>query len=313
VVYARCIRLFEVHLLAGQEKSVLTYDVGGSHVSAAVFDHSTGRLGSYASARYPTEQSTEAFLQVLFSLADEATADHAPILGASLAMPGPFDYIAGISWMKHKLTYLYGFDLRNALAKHFGLDAAKVRFLNDAAAFAWGEVGGGAARDVERAVGITLGTGIGSGFAIDGKVVTEGPGVPPGGEIWNLPYKDATVEDRLSTRAIQNRYREQTGLDREVSVIAASAPTDPVATEVFAEFGLHLGETFREILSPFAPQVVVLGGGISRSSQLFLPAAYQGLAGMQLELRPSILKDQAPLVGAGVSWFSADQSATAAS
>ena len=40
------------------------------------------------------------------------------LLGASLAMPGPFDYAAGVSWMQHKLPYLYGFDLRGALARH---------------------------------------------------------------------------------------------------------------------------------------------------------------------------------------------------
>jgi glucokinase len=306
VVYPCFIRLFEVHLSNGQENCVLAYDVGGSHVSAAVFDHASGQLGKFASELYPTEQSTEAFLQVLTSLAAAVTTEQPKIVGASLAMPGPFDYAAGISWMKHKLTYLYGVDLRAPLAQHFGLEPNKVRFLNDAAAFVWGEVGEGAARGVPRAVGITLGTGIGSGFAVDGKVVKEGPGVPPGGEIWNLPYNGGTVEDRLSSRAIQASYNARTGIERQVGAIAASAPSDAVAAEVFSEFGLHLGETLRAVLSAFAPQVVVLGGGISRSTQLFLPAAYKGLADTQFELRPSALGDKAPLVGAGVAWFSAE-------
>jgi glucokinase len=292
-----------------QGNSVLVYDVGGSHVSAAVFNHGSGRLGSFASAHYPAEQSAEAFLRMLFSLAAEASADHSGIVGASLAMPGPFDYAAGVSWMKHKLPYLYGFDLRHALAEHFGWNLPQVRFLNDAAAFAWGEVGAGAALGVQRAVGITLGTGIGSGFAVNGEVVTEGPGVPPGGEIWNLPYEGGILEDRLSSRAIQKSYKERTGQERDAGAIAAASPDDPAAAAAFSEFGLHLGRAVREILTPFAPQVVVLGGGIARSAQLFLPAAQEGLAGMQVELRTSVLKDQAPLVGAGVAWFSAVRSA----
>lgn len=295
----------------GLENYVLVYDVGGSHVSAAVFDRLSGRLGNFASARYPKEQSIDAFLHVLFSLAAEVTAEQMGFVGASLAMPGPFDYSAGVSWMKHKLSYLYGFDLRCALAEHLGLDTAKVRFLNDAAAFVWGEVGAGAARGADRAVGITLGTGIGSGFALHGRVVTEGKGVPRGGEIWNLPYDGGIVEDRLSGRAIQSSYRERTGQDREVSAIASAAADDPAAAEVFSEFGAHIGRVSREILSSFNPQVVVIGGGIAHSAQLFLPAAREGLAAMQIELRTSALMDQAPLVGAGVAWFDAVTSTAA--
>ena len=71
-------------------------------------------------------------------------------------MPGPFDYAAGVSWMQHKLAYLYGFDLRGALARQLGTAPDKVRFLNDAAAYLMGEMTGGAARSVDRVVGITL-------------------------------------------------------------------------------------------------------------------------------------------------------------
>jgi glucokinase len=67
-----------------------------------------------------------------------------------------------------------------SLAERFGWQPGQVRFLLDSAAFLLGEIGAGEARGVERAVGITLGTGIGSAFAVDGQIVTEGPGVPPG-------------------------------------------------------------------------------------------------------------------------------------
>jgi len=158
---------------------------------------------------------------------------------------------------------------------------------------------------VERVVCITLGTGIGSGFAVDGRVVTSGPGVPPGGEIWDYPYRGGILEDTLSTRAMQASYQSRTGNLREVAEIAASVPSDKDAREVFTEFGHELGQAFRTILATFAPQVVVLGGGISRSSHLFLPAAEQELQGIKMELCISELMDNAPLVGAGVAWFSA--------
>jgi glucokinase len=204
--------------------------------------------------------------------------------------------------MKHKLAYLYGFDLRRALAEHFGWPPSRVRFLNDAAAFLAGEIAAGAARGVRRVVGITLGTGVGSAFAVDGHVAREGIGVPAGGEIWNVPYQGGIVEDQISTRAIQKSYRELTGQEREVAAIAASAGQDPSAAEVFSAFGRNLGVALRDVLAPFAPEAVVLGGGIARSAQLFLPAA-QGEVGTSAQLRISSLGDHAPLVGAGAAWF----------
>jgi hypothetical protein len=119
----------------------------------------------------------------------DASAGLGPVEGASLAFPGPFEYENGISRMTHKLPYLFGVDLRQALAARFVWQPAQVRFLKDASAFLLGEIGAGAAKGVSRAVGITLGTGIGAAFAVDGRVVTEGKGVPPGGEIWDLPYQ----------------------------------------------------------------------------------------------------------------------------
>jgi glucokinase len=222
-------------------------------------------------------------------------------------MPGPFDYETGVSWMKHKLPYLYGVDLRGAFAERRGWAPDQVRFLNDAAAYLLGEVRAGAAREIDRAVVITLGTGIGSGFAVHGEVVRGGVGVPPGGEIWNLPYAGGIIEDQVSTRALQKSYRQRTGKDAEVSAIAASAASNPVAAAVFSEFGSHLGQALRFVLAKFAPQVVVLGGGISRSAQLFVPAAQQELEGLGIELRIAQLMDHAPLTGAGAAWFAANK------
>jgi glucokinase len=220
-----------------------------------------------------------------------------------LAIPGPFDFKNGVSRMRHKLPYLYGVDLRQLLAVRFGWKPSNVRFLLDSAAFLLGEVAAGAAHGVSRAVGITLGTGIGSAFAVDGRLVTEGPGVPPGGEIWNLAYNGGIVEDFVSTRAIQKSYQHRTGMIAEVAEIATKAVDDPDATAVFTEFGRHFGVALQMIFSEFAPQVVVLGGGISRSAHLFLPAAQEQLKNPNLRLLPSALKDDAPLVGAAVAWF----------
>jgi glucokinase len=294
----------EVRVPSSEERSVLVYDVGGSHVSVAVCHAGDYRLGTVATAPHPAEATSEAFVGLLHALGTQANLGAETILGAGIAMPGPFDYAAGISQMKHKLPYLFGVDLRAALSARFGWRPEQIRFLNDAAAYLLGEVGAGAARGFSRAVAITLGTGIGCAFAVDGRVATEGKGVPPGGEIWNLPYEGKTVEDYLSTRALQQSYRERTGKDSEVSAIAAAATAgDAISGEVFTAFGRTLGRALRHLLTEFEPQVVVLGGGIARSSQLFLPAAMRELDGVHMNLRITELAERAPLAGAGLAWF----------
>ena len=295
--------------MAGPESQVLVYDVGGSHISAAVFDREHCTVQGVVTQGYPAEQSIETFLNVLQSLATRAAQGQADIAGVSIAMPGPFDYEHGVSWMQHKLPYLYGFDLRRALAARLGKVDAQVRFLNDGAAYLLGEISAGAAQGVSRAVAITLGTGVGSAFAVDGQVIREGTGVPPGGEIWNLPYEGGILEDQISTRAIRQSYQSRTGEDRDVAAIAASAAQDAVAAEVFTDFGRTMGAALRTVLAAFGPQVIVLGGGISRSAQLFLPAAQAELDALSVELRVSSLGEIAPLVGAGAAWFQAEGSA----
>jgi glucokinase len=289
-------------MIARMDMPVLVYDVGGSHVSAALCRRDFS-LGPVSRASYPPDLTADGFFQLLHSLGRQASGDAGALAGAELAMPAPFDYEAGISRMKHKLRYLYGVDLRGALAARFGWQPEQVRFVHDAAAFLLGELACGAARGVSRAVGITLGTGIGSGFSLDGGLLTEGFGVPPGGEIWNLPFAGGILEDSLSSSAIQRDYERRTGLKRDVTSLAAAAPVDAAARDTFIDFGAHLGQGLRATLSDFAPDVVVLGGGISNAAPLFLPSAQREVEGLRFRLQVSSMLDRGALVGAGAAWF----------
>lgn len=282
---------------------VIAYDVGGGHVSAALCRRNMPAPESVVSAKYPHKIGAETFFPLLHSLGTQAAGDVHSVGGAQLGVPAPFDYDIGISRMTHKLPFLDGIDLRRALAARFGWKPEQVRFLRDAAAFLLGEMVAGAARGSERAVGITLGTGIGAAFSLFGRVITCGAGVPPGGEIWDLPFGGGIVEDFLSARAIQGEYRRRTGSDREVIVLAAAADDDPAARETFLDFGRILGRTLRTLLADFSPDVVVLGGGISHAARLFLPSAQRELEGLAIRLEVSAMADSAALVGAAAAWY----------
>jgi glucokinase len=329
-------------------RTILVYDVGGSHISAALCAEHDYSLHGITSAPLPSAPegshghfSAASFGRLIHALAESAsnTANipFESVAGASLAMPGPFDYANGISQMKHKLVGLYGVNLKSALAARFHWQPDQVRFVNDAAAFLLGEMGAGAAKGYDRAIGITLGTGIGCAFGVSdpagSRVLTEGQGVPPGGEIWNLPYNGATVEDFVSTRYLRAQYQSLTGLEAEVAIIADAAkgdqpsppcpddlppltpvpgaPEDPYlahcrARRAFENFGRHLGLALNQHAAAFHPDVIVLGGGISRASALFLPSTRKALApGFAPRIAISTLMDHAPLAGAGVHWFTA--------
>lgn len=281
---------------------LLSIDVGGSHVSAALCALVPLSVIQLTNAPLAGISSFEGFVDLLYLLSREVAGSPRRLGGASLAVPGPFDCIAGVSLMKHKLAWLYGKDLRGALAARFGWAPAQLRFLNDASAFLLGELNAGNARGADRAVGLTLGTGIGSAFACDGHCVTAGPGVPPGGEIWDYPYRGATVEDLISTRALKADYLARTGKDLEVKEIAQAAPADPDARQVFEKLGCDLGHVIRDVIDPFHPDAVVVGGGIARSAPLFLPIAQRQLDNFDVHLVPSLLFDQAQLVGAAAYW-----------
>src|ERR1039457_2655218 len=119
----RTLSFMEARMTAATEnigKSVLVYDVGGSHVSAAVCLQNGYQLGPVVSALHPAQQTSDALIQLLYALGIEAGADTARVAGAELAMPGPFDFAAGVSQMRHKLPYLFGLDLRQKLSQRFG-------------------------------------------------------------------------------------------------------------------------------------------------------------------------------------------------
>jgi glucokinase len=288
-----------------RDTRVLTFDVGGSHISAALCLGDNLNLGPIASAQYGDVTTSDGFVGLLYDLAMKAAGGEVAGIGATLAFPGPFDYDAGISLMRHKLAYLYQVDLRSAFAQRLGCNPAQVHFLNDADAYLLGEIGAGAAKGFARAVGLTLGTGIGSAFAVDGRLTTTGPGVPKDGEIWNVPFENGIVEDFVSTRAIAGEYGRRTGKTISVAEIAEAVSSDSDAREVFAEFGLHLGQVIGSLLADFRADVVVLGGGISRSADLFLPITRDEISDRRLRIRISELLDRAPLVGCAVATYAA--------
>jgi glucokinase len=285
-------------------------EIGGTHASAARVELAGGSIAPQSRIRVslPADGGRSELLAAISRAASSIAGPEVSRLG--VAVPGPFDYGTGVSKVAHKLQGLYGVDLRSELCGAVRLtDPAAVRFLNDADAFLLGEWWAGAARRHARAVGVTLGTGLGSAFLEDGRIVRSGRGVPPDGALYELPFRRAPVEETISSRGVLVRYsaRPEEPISVEEVAIRANAG-ERSARQVFEQLGQALGEFLTPWLRAFEPSCLVVGGSIARSWELFETALRAALEPIErLETVTAAQKlDDAPLLGA--AWYVASGS-----
>lgn len=141
---------------------------------------------------------------------------------------------------------------------------------NDVNCFVLGEKYFGDGLPYDDFVGITLGTGVGAGIIIDGKLYR---GANTGaGEVGALPYLDSDYEHYCSSMFLR-RCGTQTG----EQLTAKAASGDLVALDIWWQLGFHLGKLLQALLFTYDPQAVVIGGGITAAASYFEVAMRQSL------------------------------------
>ncbi|MFF1380579.1 ROK family protein [Streptomyces sp. NPDC058308] len=275
-------------------------ELGGTHVTAALANPATATVTRRVRRRVHARSSAEHVLGALVRCAGELDAPAGQVWG--VAVPGPFDYDKGIARFEGvgKFDDLYGIDVRAVLLDGVWPRPADTVFLNDAHAFLLGEWRAGAARGHHRSVGITLGTGVGSAFLIDGDAQHRGPGVPSQGRIDLVQANGRPLEDTVSRRAILARYGgEHAARGLDVSEVADRARAgERYARHVLDEAFTTLGAVLAPHLRAFDATVLVVGGAMADSWDLLRPALRAGLGDTPVTLRPAGLGGNAALVGA---------------
>jgi glucokinase len=278
--------------LAGR---VVALDVGGTHVSAATVDLASGVVVPASRVRADLVSASDR-QELLTRIGDTASAARSEgVEAACVAVPGPFDYARGICLVEHKLESLYGVDLRTELAAVLRLRPEDVRFLNDAEAFLLGEWWRGAAQGHDRAIGITIGSGLGSAFLEGGLIVRRGSRVPPDGALYRLLFRDAPVEARISGGAVRTRYGDERVEVEEIARRARDGERE--AREAFAVLSTDLADFVRPWVRAFSPTCLVVGGSIARSWDL-LQGGIESLQADVAFVAPAEYIDDAPLLGA---------------
>ncbi len=272
-------------------------EVGGTHVSAALVSPDGWTVSG--AVRFPLDADARAGDLVAAFVSAARSAGAPAGVGWGVAMPDPFDYARGVALFDAavgKFGALHGVDVGTALRSALGADVA---FLNDADAFALGEWTAGVGRGASRLVGLTLGTGVGSGWVVDGRVVD--PGVPRDGRIHHLSVDGVPLEDVMSRRAIRRAFREAGGdASADVREIAALARAgDERAAAVLQHaFGV-LGRVVGGAVAGFAADALVVGGSMAASWDLFDPWVRAG-AGELPPVRISSDAERSGFVGAAV-------------
>jgi len=244
-------------------------EIGGTHVSAALVSLDKRAIDPASVERYALEPdgTRDELVRSIVTAARPLSRPDVTCWG--IATPGPFDYARGVSLIRGvaKLDALYGTDLRAELSAALGVQPTDVSFINDASAFLIGEWWAGKADGDGRSIGVTLGTGLGSAFMSRGQIVESGPDVPPEGRLDLLPFRGAPVEETLSSRGLRAAYGED-GAD-VVEIARRARAGDAGARGVLHRFGSDLGEFLVPWVERFAPTVVVVGGSIARSWDLW--------------------------------------------
>ncbi|HNS66064.1 MAG TPA: ROK family protein [Mesotoga infera] len=180
---------------------IIALDIGGTTVKSVLCDFE-GRLLSnidYTPIDSRGSRSTilNVFSKIVIDLLAKADEMGSQPSGLVLAFPGPFDYERGICLIKGvgKYEALYGIDIKSFFRDEVLANRIPVFFDADSWAFTRGQCLEGAARGAKRVIGLTIGTGLGSAFVEDGRIIENERGVPPYGWIGFLPCGKGILDE----------------------------------------------------------------------------------------------------------------------
>ena len=273
-------------------------DIGGTHVTVCLVDIASGHLLKETYSRISIDPSMDkkAVIQTWASVIKESFDKAQLDVGkVGIAMPGPFDYEKGISYIKglHKYESLYGENVKDLLGAALQIAPSQVRMINDASAYLLGEMNCGAGAGLKNLVGITLGTGLGSAAYYNNQLEE--------GDLYCTDFGGGKAEDFISARWLLKNYEAQTGEKLHgVKELAIRVDNDDAAKELFKTFGQNLGKVLVQRYRIQSPEMIIVGGNISKAWDVFMPEVNQtiGLLGNSFNIRPAQLGEDAALIGA---------------
>ena len=309
-------------------------DLGGTNLRIAAVD-SNGAILDSVDTLTEVSQGREATVTRLTDtvkfISHKFSNTH-KLLGVGVGLPGIIDLESGTLRSAANLPGWDDYPAREDLEARLG---AKVILENDANCAALGEKWLGAGREVDDLCMITLGTGVGGGFVVNGKpwhgvmgmagelghmtVIADGAACPCGNHGCLEQYASAGAIHRMASEAADGRSRclaEARLADPELtarSVHSCANAGDAAAIEIFQTVGKALGIALANLINAFNLSTYIIGGGVAKAWDQFSPAMFHELHQRSIVFRageqekrghrstmvtPAVLQDRAGLLGA---------------
>jgi predicted NBD/HSP70 family sugar kinase len=251
-------------------------DLGGTKIEGAILK-STALDRPICRVRVPTESEKgyphirKQIGRLVKRLAAESGLDLPSKIG--MGTPGVIDPHSGA--LKNSNTQcLNGRKLRDDLEADLGLAVVTA---NDANCFALAEAALGCAKGFPTVFGVILGTGVGGGIVVDGKVLNGCHGIAgewgqlildPNGPVSNYGTR-GTVEAFIAGPGLEKFYAEQSGKKRKLKEIVARVETDPHAKATLNRLTTRFAQAIGMIIDVLDPHAIVLGGGVGNIDALY--------------------------------------------
>ncbi len=264
-------------------------DIGGTTVKMGLFNEEGCNLDKWEIPTVTDNGGALILPDVARSLQakmEESNISKERIVGIGVGAPGAVDENGTLVTGAVNLGW-GSFNIPEVLGAYINIP---VKAVNDANAAAFGEMWQGGARGYESIVAVTLGTGVGGGIIINGKLLTGNRGA--GGEIGHMHADDDETEScNCGKKGCLEQYASATGIarlakrrlaeDEKPSVLRGghiSAKTvfdavkagDEVAVEIAEQFGDYLGKGLAQVASVVDPEAFVIGGGVSKAGEILL-------------------------------------------
>ncbi|MEA4980254.1 MAG: ROK family protein [Petrimonas sp.] len=229
-------------------KNVIGVTFGGKDLHVARIEN--GAIAKYTHKEINNRESEEAILnEIILTI---KTVYNDTVFGIGVGMPSLVDVKEGIVYKPTNIPSWNKVHLKDILEENFKIPT----FVNnDANCFALGEKYFGVAKDYDNIAGLTIGTGMGVGIIIDGKLYS---GRNAGaGEFCSIPYRDHDYEYYCSTKYFEEKY----GIINSV-LFSRAQKKDKIALAIYEMFGVDLGNAIKTIVYALDPDAVVIGGRI---------------------------------------------------
>lgn len=246
------------------DKRIIGVDIGGTKISMGII--ANGEVVKRHRINTPATAAKEVVLDALVGALHELRADE-EVAGIGIGVPGLLDEKEGVVYDLINIPSWDEVYLAKAVREATGLE---VYLTNDANCFALGEKCYGQGRRYESFVGITLGTGLGAGFIINGQV--HAGLVSAAGELALIPYLKHHYEYYCSGQFFENEFNVS-----GQQVYERAQQGDPLALGYYEQYGQHVGSLLKSLLQILSPEAILIGGSIKDAFSYFEKSMWKEL------------------------------------